>query len=273
MNFTKEIKLEILSKKRNIDDASEFLRGYIYSKCIIDNDIIKLRIYDKSTKSTVLKSLNKIGIKYENKNTVILINKDNFSLIEDFSYPSSFFQGVFAGNGSISNLNNSSYHLQLASNYEEFIDIIINKLNEYDFNFVKIKHNNKFIAYIKKHEKISDFLKAISVTSSFFNFMDNTISRDFLNNTNRLRNIDASNINKIVTASNKYIKNIDLMYELELENKFNEDQLKLFQIMKENPNESLSSIADLYAYKENKSISKSGIYHWLKKLEKTVMKK
>lgn len=30
MNFTKEIKLEILSKKRNIDDASEFLRGYIY---------------------------------------------------------------------------------------------------------------------------------------------------------------------------------------------------------------------------------------------------
>lgn len=43
--------------------------------------------------------------------------------------------------------------------------------------------------------------------------------------------------------------------------------------MKENPNESLSSIADLYAYKENKSISKSGIYHWLKKLEKTVMKK
>ncbi|WP_301006866.1 hypothetical protein [Mycoplasmopsis bovis] len=97
MNFTKEIKLEILSKKRNIDDASEFLRGYIYSKCIIDNDIIKLRIYDKSTKSTVLKSLNKIGIKYENKNTVILINKDNFSLIEDFSYPSSFFQGVFAG--------------------------------------------------------------------------------------------------------------------------------------------------------------------------------
>nr|WP_307939813.1 helix-turn-helix domain-containing protein [Mycoplasmopsis bovis] len=63
------------------------------------------------------------------------------------------------------------------------------------------------------------------------------------------------------------------MYELELENKFNDDQLKLFQIMKENPNESLSSIADLYAYKENKSISKSGIYHWLKKLEKTVMKK
>ncbi len=57
--------------------------------------------------------------------------------------------------------------------------------------------------------------------------MDNTISRDFLNNTNRLRNIDASNINKIVTASNKYIKNIDLMYELKLENKFNDDQLKL----------------------------------------------
>nr|WP_308436122.1 helix-turn-helix domain-containing protein [Mycoplasmopsis bovis] len=99
------------------------------------------------------------------------------------------------------------------------------------------------------------------------------LAETFLNNTNRLRNIDASNINKIVTASNKYIKNIDLMYELELENKFNDDQLKLFQIMKENPNESLSSIADLYAYKENKSISKSGIYHWLKKLEKTVMKK
>ncbi|MCE6061559.1 DNA-binding protein WhiA [Mycoplasmopsis agalactiae] len=273
MNFTKEIKLEILNKKRNNEDASEFLRGYIYSKCIIEDDIIKLRIYDNLTKSTVLKSLNKIGIQYENKNSVILINKNDFSLVEEFSYPSSFFQGVFVGNGSISNLNNSSYHLQIASNYEQFIDVIINKLNEYDFNFVKIKHNKKFIAYIKKHEKISDFLKAISVTTSFFNFMDNTISRDFFNNTNRLRNIDASNINKIVNANSKYIKNINLMYELNLENNFSTEQLKLFNLIKENPNESLSSIAYLYTLRENKEITKSGIYHWLKKLEKVTVQK
>lgn len=62
MNFIKEIKFEILNKKRNNEDVSEFLRGYIYLKCIIEDDIIKFRIYDNLIKSIVLKSLNKIGI-------------------------------------------------------------------------------------------------------------------------------------------------------------------------------------------------------------------
>lgn len=50
--------------------------------------------------------------------------------------------------------------------------------------------------------------------------MDNIISRDFFNNINRLRNIDILNINKIVNVNNKYIKNINLMYELNFENNF-----------------------------------------------------
>ncbi|MBZ4212901.1 DNA-binding protein WhiA [Mycoplasma sp. U97] len=270
MNFTKQIKQEILSKRRNNEDALEFLRGFIYAKGIISDNTINLRIHDKITKNTILKVIDKIGITVINNKSIIKIKKESIDLEQKFLYPSSFFQGTFVGGGSISNLSLSSYHLQISSNYEKFINIMLNKLNEYNFNFIKIKHNSKILIYIKKHEKISDFLKAISVTTSFFNFIDNTISRDFHNSHNRLKNIDASNIEKTIKANKHNLENINYIKENNLLSFFTIKQLDLFNLMLENSNESLSALAFIYNQKNSSNISKSGIHHWLKKLDTIV---
>ncbi|WP_029513627.1 DNA-binding protein WhiA [Mycoplasmopsis primatum] len=270
MNFTQEIKNEILQKKRNAEDTLEFLRGFIYSKGIINNKTILLRIYNEETKNAILKLFSKISIDVKVKNKTLSFAFDLFDLDENFQYPSSFYQGVFMGGGIISNLNKSSYHLQLSSNYEKFIDVIINKLNEYDFNFLKIKHNQKFVAYIKKHEKISDFLKAISVTTSFFNFIDNTISRDFYNNNNRLKNIDASNVIKTLSANQRYINSINYVLNNRLEFLFSDMQIKLFAIIVEHPKNNLNDLVKKFNETTGKKMTKSGIYHWLKKLDYVV---
>lgn len=270
MNFTQQIKKEILDKKRNIEETREFLKGFIYAKGKINNSRITLRIYNELTKTTVLQMIKKININFKNKKSVIIIDNDDLDLKVNFEHPSAFFQGVFAGGGTISNLNQSSYHLQLSSNYEEFINVIMNKLNEYDFNFVKIKHNNKYIIYIKKYEKISDFLKAVVAVNSLFRFLDNAISRDLYNNINRLNNIDFHNIKKTVNANAKHLKNINYIKENSLENNFNINQLRAFEILEKNTHESLRIIVEKYNQKYEKQISKSSLHHWLKKLEKIV---
>ncbi|MGV2392982.1 UNVERIFIED_CONTAM: DNA-binding protein WhiA [Campylobacter lari] len=270
MSFTKEIKQEILEKKFNLKDSYAFVRGVVHSKALILDDVIKLRINDVLTRTTVLKLLTKIKVSHSSNNTIIKINKDEFNLIENFESPSAYFQGAFVGGGTISNLNYSSYHLQLSSNYELFIDIMMNKLNDYDFSFTKIMHKNKYLIYIKKHEKITDFLKAIIATNSLFNFMDKIINRDFENNINRLNNIDLSNIKKSVHANLKHIQNIKKVYENGLEGKFNAHQLNFFKLILENPDASLSSLATLFNERNEKQITKSGIYHWLEKLNNKV---
>ncbi|VEU75166.1 Uncharacterized protein conserved in bacteria [Mycoplasmopsis maculosa] len=272
MSFTKEIKNEILNKNFSSKDSYSFLRGYIYSKAIILNNFIKLQINDIYTKNTIIKLLKKNLISFLESGSTIKINRLDFDMVEDFSNPSLFFQGVFVGGGTISDLNKSSYHLQLSSNYEAYVDLMIKKLNDYDFNFSKIKHRNKFLIYIKKHEKISEFLNAIMAINSYFTFVDKQINRDYENNLNRINNIDVSNIKKFVSANIRHVNNIKKMYESKLENIFNINQLNFYNLLLEHQDESLSTLVQIYNEKYDKNITKSGVYHWLEKLNNKVSK-
>lgn len=273
MNFTQEIKDEIVSKKRySNEEIYEFLRGLVYAKGIIENDIVSLRINTSEFRNVVVKYFEKVKINLTVKNSQLSFNVSELPLEEKFLNPSAFYQGVFFGSGSISNLSKSSYHLQICSNYEKFIDVIMNKLNEYDFNFIRYERNSKYVIYIKKFEKISDFLKAISVSNSLFKFIDNTINRDFNNNINRLNNIDLSNIQKSINANNKHISNIKFIYDKHLEKHFSKEQLKMFEIIVNNPEESLNSLVNIFNENNEKPITKSGLYHWLTKLSQIVKK-
>ncbi|WP_338822385.1 DNA-binding protein WhiA [Mycoplasmopsis felifaucium] len=273
MNFTQEVKNEIFQKKKTTNgEIKEFLRGFIYAKSYIENEKIKLRINDQDTKNLIVKYLIKLGIKVLIVNMQIVFNLSDFDLTEKFTNPSAFYQGVFAGSGSINNLDKSSYHLQISSNYKNFIDIIMNKLNEYDFEFNKIQHQNRFLIYIKKYEKICDFLKAIMASNSLFIFMENTINRDFNNNINRLNNIDFSNIKKSVNANQAHIKNINFIFSNNLTSSFKNEQIDAFNILLDNPESSLNSLVDIYNNSHLKPISKSGLYHWLNKLSGIVKK-
>ncbi|MBU4693702.1 DNA-binding protein WhiA [Mycoplasma zalophidermidis] len=270
-NFTQKIKNEIFSKKRNKDEISEFLRGFIFANCT-QNEFITLKITSNETLDYILILLNFININYSLDKNQICINKNDFNLEVNFKDPASFFAGAFVGGGTISDLNKSSYHLQLSSNYEKFIDIFMNKLNEYDFGFQKIFHRKKFLIYIKKHEKISDFLKAINVIDSMFKLEDSRIKRDFDNTFNRINNIDLANLKRIVKSNQQHLKNIDYIYHNNLESCFTEKQLEFFTILKNNPDESLSKISEILLDESEIKISKSGLNHWLIKLREIVKK-
>ncbi|UUM19087.1 DNA-binding protein WhiA [Mycoplasma sp. 1018B] len=270
MNFSLQIKYEILKKQKTKDQIYDFLKGFISSKVIFDiHKNILLVIRDKTIRENIINFLNILKITFTQEKTNIIILAKEFNLNEQIIYLNSFFAGFFAGSGSINNLNKTSYHLAINSNYEIFIDQIQKKLNTYDFGFVKMFYKQKYILYIKKQEKISDFLKAIEAINSYFIFEDSIITRDYQNNINRLNNIDYSNIEKIVNAQEKYLEFINYINEHNLKENFKEDELVFFDLIKNNIGESLNNYTFLLQ-KYNIHKTKAGLNHWLIKLKKIV---
>ncbi|EGV00144.1 hypothetical protein MCSF7_01751 [Mycoplasmopsis columbina SF7] len=271
MNFTLEVKNEIINKQRQLSKIEDFLKGFLYGKGLFDlNQNIIFTIKNKNIRQKIIAFLELLKKNFVQDKINILIFQHQFNLDNKIKNLSSFFAGLFCASGTISNLETSSYHLEISSFYESFIDQVIEKLNNYDFNFQKIYRKQKYVIYIKRQEKIADFLKAIEATNSFFKFEDSKIQRDYLNNINRINNIDFSNIDRIASANKKHIENIEYMYKNNLIHKFNENQLKVFQLFLENPGESLQSMVDILN-DNGFNISKSGLNHWLIKLNKIVI--
>ncbi|MEA4115682.1 DNA-binding protein WhiA [Mycoplasma sp. 744] len=270
MNFSLQIKYEILNKQKTKDQIYDFLKGFISSKVIFDiHKNILLVIRDKTIRENIINFLNILKITFTQDKTNIIILAKEFNLNAQIIYLNSFFAGFFTGSGSINNLNKTSYHLAINSNYEIFIDQIQKKLNTYNFGFVKMFYKQKYILYIKKQEKISDFLKAIEAINSYFIFEDSIITRDYQNNINRLNNIDYSNIEKIVNAQEKYLEFINYINEHNLKENFKEDELVFFDLIKNNIGESLNNYTFLLK-KYNIHKTKAGLNHWLIKLKKIV---
>ncbi|UUD34791.1 DNA-binding protein WhiA [Mycoplasmopsis caviae] len=273
MNFTYFVKNEIINRKKNDVESLEYLRGLIFGNGLIKNESILLNIRNQEFFDLIVALIKRLNLHYEIKNSrTLILNKCDIDLDVEFIKPSLFFAGVFQAGGSISNLGKTSYHMQLSSNYEQFIDIIMNKLNEYYFNFQKIKHQNKYIIYVKQKEKIEDFLKAILALESFYKFTDITIKRDFENSFNRINNIDIYNIKKAVNANVKHVENLNYLFNNNLLNHFSNEQISVYKILLSNPETPLSNISLLLEKEQNLIKSKSTIHHWLTKARNIVIK-
>ncbi|WAM03177.1 hypothetical protein ONA22_05415 [Mycoplasmopsis cynos] len=87
---------------------------------------------------------------------------------------------------------------------------------------------------------------------------------------NRINNIDFSNLQKIANSSIKHIDNINYIFENNLMDYFNDDQLMFFRLKIENPWLSLNDLVRMQIQQSNTIVSKSGANHWLRKLDKIV---
>ncbi|UWV77110.1 DNA-binding protein WhiA [Mycoplasmopsis cynos] len=203
----------------------------------------------------------------------ILIPKKTFDFNEkivDNEYLTFFFAGVFLGSGSISNKESTSYHLEISSLSQEKSYLIQKKLNSYEFSFHIIKKQQRYVLYIKKIDELLDFLSAIGAKKSWFELQNLKIVRDKENVLNRINNIDFSNLQKIANSSIKHIDNINYIFENNLMDYFNDDQLMFFRLKIENPWLSLNDLVRMQIQQSNTVVSKSGANHWLRKLDKIV---
>ncbi|EFF41306.1 DNA-binding protein WhiA [Mycoplasmopsis alligatoris] len=268
-SFAFQIKKEVIDNIKSPKHIKAFVKGFIFSNSIIEENNYKIVIKNDYLRTKFISFLDKTRTIYKydvKQKSYIFISTGDYNLNNLTEYQAAFFSGVFCASGNISTKKTASYHLEIFSHYQENTEFLVDILNAHNFQFNIFERNNKVYAYIKKLEQICDFLGAIEAKTSYFELQDIKISRDIENSINRVQNIDISNISRVAKSNLKHSANIKFIFDNHLEKYFNENQLVFFKLKLENPYSTLNDLSDILYEKYNINMTKSGLNHWLIKL-------
>lgn len=132
-------------------------------------------------------------------------------IISKKSAKKAYLRGLFLGCGTISDPK-KSYHLEfvikrdgLAQDLKKLIDSFV----EMRANISKRKNQN--IVYIKKVDYISDMLGIMGADSAVMNFENIRLERKIKGEAMRLSNCDNANVDRLITAAERQLKDIELI--------------------------------------------------------------
>lgn len=179
-----------------------------------------------------------------------------------------YLRGAFLAGGSVNNPEGSSYHLEIASMYEEHCQALCALAGEFDLNARCIERKKGFIFYIKEGEKIIEFLNLIGAHQALLRFEDVRIMKDMRNSVNRLVNCETANLNKTIGAAVRQIDNIRLLEkEVGLDN-LPEKLREVAEVRLKYPDLNLKEVGDML----KGNVSKSGVNHRLRKIDEMAQK-
>ncbi|MDP5275830.1 DNA-binding protein WhiA [Chengkuizengella axinellae] len=185
-------------------------------------------------------------------------------IIQDTCCKRSYLRGAFLAGGSVNNPEGSSYHLEIASMYEDHCNALCDLANEFELNARCIERKKGFIFYIKEGEKIIHFLNIIGAHQALLKFEDVRIMRDMRNSVNRLVNCETANLNKTIGAAMRQIDNIKLIQETMGLDHLPEKLKEVAELRLQHPDLNLTELGELLRDK----VSKSGVNHRLRKIDK-----
>jgi hypothetical protein len=193
-------------------------------------------------------------------------------IIDDIELERAYLRGLFLSSGSINDPKKSRYHLEFLLENKEYSEFINRLLNKFKLNSKMIKRDNKYMVYIKEAEKIGDFLRIMNAINAVFYFEDIRIYRDHKNMTNRLNNCEQANVDKIIETANKQLKDIEIIEKNDSLDLLDDKVKEVIIYRKKYPEVSLTELSEIISIETEKQITKSGIYHRMKKIEQLASK-
>jgi cell division protein WhiA len=176
--------------------------------------------------------------------------------------PRAFLRGAFLAEGFL-NDPERMYHLEISCYRREEAEIIHDILESASFAAKIGRWQKKWAVYIKKSEQIFEFLRYIGVQRALLNFQDIIARKDLLNTINRLVNCETANLDKTILSASRQLLYIDIVKQhIGLDNL----SINLTEVIEARLNHPYASIQEL-ANIVGGSISKSGIFHRLKKIQ------
>lgn len=173
-----------------------------------------------------------------------------------------FLRGAFLAAGSVNAPEKSNYHLEIATGQEGLADQLLTLIKDFLMPVKMITRSKHYVLYLKRSDKIVEFLKLIGATATMLRFEDIRLAKDMRNSANRMINADMANLQKVANAANAQVQTI-LTIQGEIGD-LDELPVKLADFARtrlEHPDASLTEIGD---YLE---ISKSGANHRMRKLK------
>ncbi|MNB72968.1 Sporulation transcription regulator WhiA [compost metagenome] len=179
-----------------------------------------------------------------------------------------YLRGAFMAGGSVNNPEGSSYHLEIASMYEEHCKALVELADVFHLNARCIERKKGFILYIKEGEKIIEFLNLIGAHQALFKFEDVRIMRDMRNSVNRIVNCETANLNKTISAAVRQIENIKFLEKEIGLDKLPDKLREVAEVRLAHPDINLKEVGEML----KGTVSKSGVNHRLRKIDEMAEK-
>ncbi len=232
---------------------------YIKNKKLNKTTLYRLRI-----SSLVDEIIDTLDISY-------LEGKISKNIVYDDETIASYLSGAFLASGSVNSPSTSNYHLELSlnnENYAKWLGHLFARYKNSDFEPKVVERRDKYILYLKKSDRIADFLIMVGAVNSCIEFENVRVDRDFMNNANRLSNFDTANMERTLKVSKEQIKWITYIDEkLGISNIPNSNVRLACKYRLENESYSINDIAKLMSKELDKEISKSAVVRLFKKIE------
>ncbi|SEJ16270.1 hypothetical protein SAMN05660742_1046 [Propionispira arboris] len=172
-----------------------------------------------------------------------------------------YLRGAFLGGGSV-NRPEGSYHLELVTGSEVFAQLLLSLCRKFDLPVGLSERKNDYIVYIKESDAIMDFLAIIGAENALVEFEVARNLKEVRNQVNRLVNCETANLQKTANASVRQMEHIKLIKAKLGFDSLPEPLQEVAVVRLSHPDSSLKELAEVL------HISKSGINHRLRKLEK-----
>lgn len=238
----------------NLDLAIEVVENLNFSK----KDLYQIKIPISNDKC-----LKELGV-LDDKNQY-LENLPDY-MIDSNEEIKGYLRGAFLASGSINDPKTSRYHMELVVGEPQESILVQKLLNMFDLNAKILNREKGYMIYIKEAEKISDFIKILGATKAVLYYEDVRVYRDKKNSTNRLNNMEQANMDKIIETANSQLKDIEIIEENDGLMLLDEKVTEALKYRKKYPEASLKELAEIISLETNKSITKSGLNHRLKKI-------
>ena len=119
------------------------------------------------------------------------------------------------------------------------------------------------VVYLKHSEQIEDLLTFMGAQQGTIDFINIEILKNVRNKANRISNCDIANINKVMLAAERQIKDILLIDERMGLDALSPDLQQMALLRMDNPELSLKELGELL----DPPIGRSGVNHRLKRLQ------
>lgn len=181
--------------------------------------------------------------------------------------PRAYLRGAYLGSGYINNPE-GEYHLEMLCHNESHAEFICKLLEPFEIFPKIVERKKQNVLYLKGSEQIADFLNLIGAHHALLEFENVRVLKEMRNNINRQTNCETANVDKTVNTGMRQVLAIEKLQRLD---KFKDldDGLKEVALLRlENREVSLAEIGEMMS----EPISKSGVNHRLRKIEKIAEK-
>lgn len=170
-------------------------------------------------------------------------------------------RGAFIAGGTLASPE-KDFRLEFSTPYQRLVPSFSDFLSSLDMPPLFSKRASRYLIYYKDVQSIADILTSCGAVRETLKIRESQTEREFSNYENRVVNCLDANIGKTVDASAAQIAAINLLDSRGLLKSLPESLRQAAELRMNNPEDALSELCA----KADPPVSKSGLYHRLKRL-------